>query len=54
MSAAPPDSSRLESMLDVIYVLATLGFFAAMLAYVRGCEALGRDDTFAAEAPHGR
>lgn len=30
-------------MLDAIYVLATLGFFAAMLAYVRGCEALGRD-----------
>jgi len=30
-------------MLDVIYVLATLGFFALMLAYVRGCEALGRE-----------
>lgn len=30
-------------MLDVVYVVATTGFFAAMLAYVRGCEALGRD-----------
>jgi hypothetical protein len=30
-------------MLDVIYLLATAGFFAAMLAYVRGCEALGRE-----------
>jgi hypothetical protein len=29
-------------MLDVIYLLTTVGFFAAMLAYVRGCEALGR------------
>ena len=35
-------------MYDVIYLCATLGFFAAMLAYVRGCEALGRED---AEAP---
>jgi len=41
-------------MLDVVYVLATLGFFAAMLAYVRGCERLGRDDTIAAEAPNER
>lgn len=30
-------------MLDVIYLLATLGFFGAMLAYVRGCQALGRE-----------
>jgi hypothetical protein len=30
-------------MLDVIYVLATMGFFAAMLAYVHGGEALGRE-----------
>jgi hypothetical protein len=30
-------------MLDLIYLLATAGFFAAMLAYVRGCQALGRD-----------
>ena len=30
-------------MLDVIYVLATILFFWAMIAYVRGCEALGHD-----------
>ncbi len=30
-------------MLDVIYVLATIVFFWAMIAYVRGCEALGHD-----------
>ena len=29
-------------MMDVIYVVATLAFFALMLAYVRGCAALGR------------
>ncbi len=27
---------------DVIYLLGTAAFFAAMLAYVRGCERLGR------------
>ena len=41
-------------MLDIVYVLATLAFFAAMLAYVRGCEKLGRDEAVAAEAPHER
>jgi hypothetical protein len=30
-------------MLDVIYLRATAGFFAAILAYVHGCEALGRE-----------
>ena len=30
-------------MLDLLYVLGTLGFFALMIAYVRGCESLGRD-----------
>ncbi len=29
-------------MIDLIYVLATIGFFALMLAYVRGCDVLGR------------
>lgn len=28
-------------MLDVIYVLGTLAFFALMLAYVHACAALG-------------
>jgi hypothetical protein len=31
-------------MLDVVYIAVTLGFFALMLAYIRGCEALGRED----------
>jgi hypothetical protein len=30
-------------MLDLVYLVSTLAFFAAMLAYVRGCEALGGD-----------
>ena len=29
-------------MLDLLYVAGTLGFFALMLAYVAGCERLGR------------
>lgn len=33
------------SMLDVIYILATVAFFALMLLYVRACERLGRDTT---------
>jgi hypothetical protein len=28
-------------MLDLIYILGTLAFFALMLAYVRACAALG-------------
>ena len=35
-------------MLDLIYVLGTLAFFALMLAYVRACAALGT--TASAEA----
>jgi len=30
-------------MIDLVYVAATIAFFALMAAYVRGCEALGRD-----------
>jgi hypothetical protein len=29
-------------VVDLLYLLGTIGFFAAMLAYVRGCERLGR------------
>ena len=29
-------------MLDILYVIGTLAFFALMLAYVGGCERLGR------------
>jgi len=30
-------------MMDLIYVAITIAFFALMIAYVRGCERLGRD-----------
>ena len=30
-------------MLDALYVAITLVFFALMLAYIRGCEILGRE-----------
>jgi hypothetical protein len=30
-------------MLDVLYVIGTVAFFGLMLAYIRACEALGRD-----------
>jgi hypothetical protein len=29
-------------MIDLLYLLGSVAFFAAMLAYVRGCERLGR------------
>ena len=32
-------------MLDLIYVVTTVAFFALMLLYVRACERLGREDT---------
>ena len=32
-----------ETMLDVVYVLGTIVFFAAMVAYGLACQALGRD-----------
>lgn len=38
-------------MLDLTYVLATAGFFAAMLAFVRGCARLGRARAAGPEAP---
>jgi hypothetical protein len=34
-------------MYDVLYVAGTIAFFALMLAYVRGCERLGKDVTSA-------
>jgi hypothetical protein len=33
------------AMLDVIYIGITVVFFGIMVAYVRGCEALGRNVT---------
>jgi hypothetical protein len=32
-------------MLDVVYIAVTLAFFGLMIAYVRGCERLGREAT---------
>ena len=32
-------------MIDLIYLLGTVGFFALMLLYVRACERLGRNAT---------
>ncbi len=38
-------------MLDLLYVLGTVLFFAAMIAYVRACAALGRDSDGQEGAP---
>ena len=32
-------------MLDILYIAVTIVFFGLMLAYVRGCERLGRGET---------
>jgi hypothetical protein len=32
-------------MLDILYIAITIVFFGLMLAYVRGCERLGREET---------
>ena len=32
-------------MIDLVYVFATVAFFALMLLYVRACERLGRKTT---------
>lgn len=39
---APFRSLPVRFIMDVIYVVATLLFFALMLVFVRGCERLGR------------
>ena len=38
-------------MLDIVYILTTVAFFALMLAYVRGCEHLGKEGTGEEERP---
>lgn len=38
-------------MWDLFYVALTVAFFVAMLAYVRGCERLGREATGSEERP---
>jgi len=34
-----------SAVLDLLYILLTVAFFGLMLAYVRGCERLGREET---------
>jgi hypothetical protein len=36
-------------MIDILYLILTVGFFALMLVYIRACEALGRDSDHAEE-----
>ena len=38
-------------MLDIVYIAITLAFFGLMLAYVRGCERLGREAGHEEERP---
>jgi hypothetical protein len=38
-------------MRDVAYVALTVAFFVLMIAYVRGCERLGREPTGEEERP---
>ncbi len=38
-------------MLDIVYIAVTVAFFGLMLAYVAGCERLGRDGTGEDERP---
>ena len=38
-------------MLDIAYIALTLAFFALLLAYVRGCERLGRRQEREERAP---
>lgn len=38
-------------MLDIAYIALTVGFFALMLAYVRGCEKLGHRQEGEERAP---
>jgi hypothetical protein len=36
---------------DVIYVGIVLAFFALMLAYIKGCDSLGKEETSDTERP---
>jgi len=38
-------------MLDLVYIVVTLAFFGLMIAYVSGCERLGRDGTGEQDRP---
>ena len=34
-----------QGAMDIVYIAITIVFFAASLAYVRGCAALGREES---------
>jgi hypothetical protein len=38
-------------MLDIVYIAVTLAFFGLMVAYVLGCERLGREGTGEEDRP---
>jgi hypothetical protein len=38
-------------MLDFVYIVVTLAFFGLMIAYVAGCERLGREGTGEEDRP---
>ena len=38
-------------MLDVVYIALMLGFFAVMLAFVRGCDSLGKRQSETERSP---
>lgn len=38
-------------MRDMVYIALTVAFFALMIAYVQGCERLGREPTSEEERP---
>jgi len=38
-------------MLDIVYIAVTVAFFGLMIAYVLGCEHLGRDGTGEEDRP---
>jgi hypothetical protein len=39
------------AVLDLAYIAGTIGFFALMVAYVRGCERLGQAGTTEEKRP---
>jgi hypothetical protein len=39
-----PGAATEENMINLLYLALTLFAFAALIAYVRGCAALGRED----------
>jgi hypothetical protein len=41
-------------MIDLIYLAISFLFFGAMLAYVRGCSVLGREDSSEVRGNDGR